>query len=303
MLGKNAEKELLANMEEIRYMTRSIVRKSAIFAKYMDIEDFYQEAYIEYLQSVDSYDHTKGKSLHNYAYSRIRHRLMSIFRKNRNIYQEYGSNKLEEQLSCRQDVESELRAAEFAVDYLEVEKEMMKVYMDAPKTIQYGILAICNEVRGISKAETAKKLGITTSYITVSMRRAADKLKLPVMFAWYGYHNLKGVKMANPYRKVMYRLKEKWSIREIAELYVDRNFSMDLVSHITGIPLALLSHILWDYHLPEVKSKYYTENFLGEISKLTKQMHAEFFREERIFTRQYENDRRKMETDFLAEIS
>ena len=175
MLGKNAEKELLANMEEIRYMTRSIVRKSAIFAKYMDIEDFYQEAYIEYLQSVDSYDHTKGKSLHNYAYSRIRHRLMSIFRKNRNIYQEYGSNKLEEQLSCRQDVE----------------KEMMKVYMDAPKTIQYGILAICNEVRGISKAETAKKLGITTSYITVSMRRAADKLKLPVMFAWYGYHNLK----------------------------------------------------------------------------------------------------------------
>ena len=138
MLGKNAEKELLANMEEIRYMTRSIVRKSAIFAKY-------QEAYIEYLQSVDSYDHTKGKSLHNYAYSRIRHRLMSIFRKNRNIYQEYGSNKLEEQLSCRQDVESELRAAEFAVDYLEVEKEMMKVYMDAPKTIQYGILAICNE--------------------------------------------------------------------------------------------------------------------------------------------------------------
>ena len=177
MLGKNAEKELLANMEEIRYMTRSIVRKSAIFAKYMDIEDFYQEAYIEYLQSVDSYDHTKGKSLHNYAYSRIRHRLMSIFRKNRNIYQEYGSNKLE--------------AAEFAVDYLEVEKEMMKVYMDAPKTIQYGILAICNEVRGISKAETAKELGITTSYITVSMRRAADKLKLPVMFAWYGYHNLK----------------------------------------------------------------------------------------------------------------
>ena len=109
--------------------------------------------------------------------------------------------------------------------------------------------------------------------------------------------------MANPYRKVMYRLKEKWSIREIAELYVDRNFSMDLVSHITGIPLALLSHILWDYHLPKVKSKYYTDNFLGEISKLTKQMHAEFFREERIFTRQYENDRRKMETDFLAEIS
>ena len=49
-------------------------------------------------------------------------------------------------MSCRQDVESELRAAEFAVDYLEVEKEMMKVYMDAPKTIQYGILAICNEV-------------------------------------------------------------------------------------------------------------------------------------------------------------
>lgn len=85
-----------------------------------------------------------------------------------------------------------LRAAEFAVDYLESRKgDGMKVYMDAPKTIQYGILAICNEVRGISKAETAEKLGITTSYITVSMRRAADKLKLPVMFAWYGYHNLK----------------------------------------------------------------------------------------------------------------
>ena len=33
MLGKNAEKELLANMEEIRYMTRSIVRKSAIYIK------------------------------------------------------------------------------------------------------------------------------------------------------------------------------------------------------------------------------------------------------------------------------
>ena len=109
--------------------------------------------------------------------------------------------------------------------------------------------------------------------------------------------------MANPYRKVMYRLKEKWSIREIAELYVDRNFSMDLVSHITGIPLALLSHILWDYHLPEVKSKYYTENFLGDLTKLTKLIHPLFIRAEGIFTRQYENDRRKMETDFLAEIS
>ena len=67
--------------------------------------------------------------------------------------------------------------------------------------------------------------------------------------------------MANPYRKVMYRLKEKWSIREIAELYVDRNFSMDLVSHITGIPLALLSHILWDYHLPSEKQILYRKLF------------------------------------------
>ena len=56
-------------------------------------------------------------------------------------------------------------------------------------------LAACDQsgsaAKETSKAETAKKLGITTSYITVSMRRAADKLKLPVMFAWYGYHNLK----------------------------------------------------------------------------------------------------------------
>ena len=73
--------------------------------------------------------------------------------------------------------------------------------------------------------------------------------------------------MANPYRKVMYRLKEKWSIREIAELYVDRNFSMDLVSHITGIPLAPLSHILWDYHLPNLQNKC-MQNFSGKSGSL-----------------------------------
>ena len=188
MLGKNAEHELLANMEEIKRRTKCIVHQNAFIARYMDMEDFYQEAYIEFLKAVDAYDHTKGTSLYTYAYTRIRNCLMDIFRRNRKLYQEYGSDKLEEQLSCRQDAESELRAAEFAMDYLEVEKEMMKEYMDAPKTIQYGILAICNEVRGIPKAETAKELGITTSYLTVSMRRAADKLKLPVMFAWNGYH-------------------------------------------------------------------------------------------------------------------
>ena len=43
--------------------------------------------------------------------------------------------------------------------------------------------------------------------------------------------------MANPYRKVMYRLKEKWSIREIAELYVCLLYTSKLLHQNVTIPV------------------------------------------------------------------
>lgn len=91
--------------------------------------------------------------------------------------------------------------------------------------------------------------------------------------------------MAAPYRKIYHRIDKKWSIKEIAELYIDRNYSMNLVSKITGISLPILSRILWQYELPDVKRAYYGDTFKGEKKALSASEKNEFYDIEHIFKR------------------
>ena len=45
----------------------------------------------------------------------------------------------------------------------------------------------------------------------------------------------------------------KWKKEEIHELYVEKNYCMDLVSAVTGIPLASLSRLLQSWGFPDGK--------------------------------------------------
>ncbi len=62
--------------------------------------------------------------------------------------------------------------------------------------------------------------------------------------------------------------KKRWTISDLSELYIEENFSMDLVSTVTGIPIAPLSHIFWDSGLPDRKRAYYNGYVVGELNKV-----------------------------------
>ena len=49
----------------------------------------------------------------------------------------------------------------------------------------------------------------------------------------------------------------KYTLKELYEMYVKENYSMDLVSRVTGISLPLLSRIFQKFNFPELKLSYY----------------------------------------------
>lgn len=59
----------------------------------------------------------------------------------------------------------------------------------------------------------------------------------------------------------------QWTIREIENLYINENYSMELVSKVTKIKLATLSRILWKYGLPEKKRERYGTSY-AEVNRL-----------------------------------
>lgn len=62
---------------------------------------------------------------------------------------------------------------------------------------------------------------------------------------------------------------EKWTVDDLYDLYVTKNFCMDLVSEVTGIPLAPLSRIFQKYGLPDKKRAHYHGQVKYEITKLS----------------------------------
>ena len=62
---------------------------------------------------------------------------------------------------------------------------------------------------------------------------------------------------------------KKITLKELYDLYVVENYSMDLVARVTCIPLVPLSRIFQKYHLPERKDAYYMGRVSGEKTKLT----------------------------------
>lgn len=64
------------------------------------------------------------------------------------------------------------------------------------------------------------------------------------------------------------KVAQHWTMKEIEHLYINENYSMNLVARITKIPIADISRLLWKYNLPEKKRSIYGPNFAGEINKL-----------------------------------
>lgn len=52
-------------------------------------------------------------------------------------------------------------------------------------------------------------------------------------------------------------LQKKVSLAEIWHLYVEENYSMDLLAKTIGIPLNITSRILQKYDIPQKKQEYY----------------------------------------------
>lgn len=61
------------------------------------------------------------------------------------------------------------------------------------------------------------------------------------------------------------RAYKKCSKEELYELYVKKNYSMDLVSEVTQIPLVILSRLFQDLNLPEEKMEYYDGKIRNEV--------------------------------------
>ena len=64
----------------------------------------------------------------------------------------------------------------------------------------------------------------------------------------------------------------KWKKEEIHELYVEKNYCMDLVSAVTGIPLASLSRLLQSWGYPDEKLEKYgasATSFANEKTRLS----------------------------------
>lgn len=63
----------------------------------------------------------------------------------------------------------------------------------------------------------------------------------------------------------------KWKKEEIHELYVEKNYCMNLVSAVTGIPLATLSRLLQLWGFPDEKLERYgasATSFTNEKTRL-----------------------------------
>lgn len=64
------------------------------------------------------------------------------------------------------------------------------------------------------------------------------------------------------------REKRTVSIKELADLYIKKNYSMELVATVTGIPIAPLSRIFQKYRLPEYKQALYNGRIVSEKTRL-----------------------------------
>ena len=84
--------------------------------------------------------------------------------------------------------------------------------------------------------------------------------------------------------------------KKIKELRVAKGLTQEELADRSELSKGFISQLERDLTSPSIAT-------LMDILQCLGTTVSEFFREERIFTRQYENDRRKMETDFLAEIS
>lgn len=85
--------------------------------------------------------------------------------------------------------------------------------------------------------------------------------------------------MASPY-KTAYRPKErKWTLEDVEKLYINENFSMELLANVMNVPIADLSKLLWKYKLPEKKQAFY-KDVRNERLRLTEEEMAIYFDKE-----------------------
>ncbi|MCD8109305.1 MAG: hypothetical protein LUE14_04295 [Clostridiales bacterium] len=83
--------------------------------------------------------------------------------------------------------------------------------------------------------------------------------------------------MASPKKTIYKHKKTDWTAEELEELYIRKNFSMNLVAEVSGIGLPALSRLFQERKLPQKKLNYYDGYIPREKKKLKDAEFDEFF--------------------------
>lgn len=71
-------------------------------------------------------------------------------------------------------------------------------------------------------------------------------------------------------KESLLKITNGYTMEQIEAMYIEENYSMELVSRITAINMSLLSRILWDYGLPQKKEA--VNGMRGEINNLERRV-------------------------------
>lgn len=85
--------------------------------------------------------------------------------------------------------------------------------------------------------------------------------------------------MASPYKTAYRPKKRKWKLEDVERLYINENFSMELLANVMNVPIAELSKLLWKYKLPEKKQAFY-KDIRNERLRLTEEEMEIYFEKE-----------------------
>lgn len=191
MMDKSlAEKNLIENMDYIKAIINNVVKMTGSTKRLFDLEDFYQEAYMAYLDACQKYDETRGASLMTFAAKMITNRVYGILRSKKvsGIYHDVDLETAEANPKNIMDfglsgVEDGFEEAESAVWAEEVDRYLAWLENSVScQTLRYGVMLIRNEVRhemgdpdALSGKEFAASLGLSTRYLSVCKKRVREK--------------------------------------------------------------------------------------------------------------------------------
>lgn len=191
MMDKSlAEKSLIENMDYIKAIINNIVKMTGNMKRLFDLEDFYQEAFMAYLDACQKYDETRGVSLMTFAAKMIANRVYGILRAKRVSWTYHDIDLETAGVSPKYMMhpgligeEEGFGKAEDAVWAEEVDRYLAWLEKSVScQTLRYGVMLIRIDVRhemgdpdALSGKEFAASLGLSTRYLSVCKKRVREK--------------------------------------------------------------------------------------------------------------------------------